>query len=265
MSLMRRPFASLLPFLAIAASVAPDVGAQEILWDRYGVPHIRGESLEEVAWAFGWAQAESHGSLLLRLYGQARGRAAEYWGQDFVESDRWVRVNRIPDRAREWLAQAEPEERVVIERFAAGINAYAEQHPDALDPAMRRVLPATPEDVLAHAQRVVHFTFVASPELVAQAQRALRGDADGEGESPADADPDGARRLLGSNAWAVAPARTADGNALLLINPHLPWGDLFTWYEAQITVAASMRTAWRSWACPRSTSRSTLASAGPSP
>jgi acyl-homoserine-lactone acylase len=40
---------------------------------------------------------------------------------------------------------------------------------------------------------------------------------------------------VGSNAWAVAPSHSASGNAMLLANPHLPWSDLFVWYEAQLT------------------------------
>ena len=39
----------------------------------------------------------------------------------------------------------------------------------------------------------------------------------------------------GSNGWAIAPSRSASGNAMLLANPHLLWSDLFLWYEAQIT------------------------------
>lgn len=211
-----RPGLLALLALSFACSAAPAVTtAQEIRWDRYGVPHIRGDDLGAVAWAFGWAQAESHANLLLRLYGQARGRAAEYWGADHADSDRWVRVNDIPGRARAWLAQATPEERTVVEQFVAGVNAYAQNNPDALAPEMRQVLPVSAEDVLAHVQRVVHFTFVASPQEAAAAGHAL--------EAP------------GSNAWAVAPSRTANGHALLLMNPHLPWGDLFTWYEAQLT------------------------------
>jgi acyl-homoserine lactone acylase PvdQ len=38
----------------------------------------------------------------------------------------------------------------------------------------------------------------------------------------------------GSNAWAIAPENSESGNAILLANPHLPWSDLFLWYEAQI-------------------------------
>lgn len=54
----------------------------EILWDTYGIPHIYGKDVPSAFQAFGWAQMQSHGNLLLRLYGQARGRAAEYWGGD---------------------------------------------------------------------------------------------------------------------------------------------------------------------------------------
>jgi acyl-homoserine-lactone acylase len=42
--------------------------------------------------------------------------------------------------------------------------------------------------------------------------------------------------MRGSNGWAIAPSRSASGNALLLANPHLPWGDLFTWYEAHLVL-----------------------------
>jgi acyl-homoserine-lactone acylase len=38
----------------------------------------------------------------------------------------------------------------------------------------------------------------------------------------------------GSNAMAIAPRRSAGKTALLLANPHLPWGDLFTWFEAHL-------------------------------
>jgi acyl-homoserine-lactone acylase len=58
-----------------------------------GVPHIEAASDAGVAFGFGWCQARAHGDLLLRLYGQARGRAAEYWGGStwtaIVWSRRW--------------------------------------------------------------------------------------------------------------------------------------------------------------------------------
>jgi acyl-homoserine-lactone acylase len=183
-------------------------------WDAWGIPHVYGGDASDLAFGLGWAEMTNHADLLLRLYGQARGRAAEYWGADQLESDRWVHTMSIPERADVWLAAQEPEERAVIEAFAAGINTYASRYPERIDADVRRVLPVQPRDVLAHVQRLLHFNFVADArEIMSQ----LKGPA------------------KGSNGWAIAPSRTASGHAQLLANPHLPWGDLFTLMEVQLS------------------------------
>src|SRR5689334_19981550 len=71
----------------------------EILWDTWGVPHIFSPDDTGLFYAFGWAQAHNDGDLILKLYGQARGRAAEYWGADFLDSDKLVRTLGIPQQA----------------------------------------------------------------------------------------------------------------------------------------------------------------------
>lgn len=187
----------------------------EILWDTYGIPHIYGKDAQSAFQAFGWAQMQSHGNLLLRLYGQARGRAAEYWGEKYLESDRWVQTMGVPERARSWYKEQNPTFRNYLDAFAAGINAYAQEHREKLDDEVEIVLPVKAEDVLAHLHRVLHFTFVVNPQQVAGVAKK---------ESKA-----------GSNGWAIAPSRSASGKAMLLANPHLPWSDLFLWYEAQVT------------------------------
>ncbi|AFZ23798.1 penicilin amidase [Cylindrospermum stagnale PCC 7417] len=187
----------------------------EILWDSYGVPHIYAKDNRSAFYAFGSAQMQSHGNLLLRLYGQARGRAAAYWGEKYLESDKWVLTMGVPSRARSWYQAQNPSFRSYLDAFAAGINAYASKHPDLIDDAVEVVLPVTGEDVLAHLHRVMHFTFVVNPSVVALVSKQ--------------------ESLPGSNGWAIAPSRSSSGNAMLLANPHLPWSDLFLWYEAQIT------------------------------
>ena len=52
----------------------------EILWDRYGIPHIFAPDHPSLFYAYGYAQMEAHAELLLRLYAQARGRGAEFYG-----------------------------------------------------------------------------------------------------------------------------------------------------------------------------------------
>ncbi len=107
-----------------------------------------------------------------------------------------------------------------LDSFAAGINAYAQEHPELIDDEVEVVLPVTGEDILAHLQRVLYFTFVVDPEKVADLSAEQRLEQ---------------KYSNGSNAWAIAPNRSASGNSMLLANPHLPWSDLFLWYEAQLT------------------------------
>ncbi len=187
----------------------------EILWDTYGVPHIYAQSSQELFKAFGWAQMQSHGNLLLQLYGQARGRAAEYWGESYRESDRWVRTMGVPERAEQWYAAQDEDFRPYLDAFAAGANAYAQAHLEELDDDLEVVLPINAVDLLAHIQRAMHFTFMVNPDVI-------------QGQAPLEP-------TAGSNGWAIAPARSTSGHALLLANPHLPWSDLFRWYEAHLT------------------------------
>jgi acyl-homoserine lactone acylase PvdQ len=62
-ALVSGPASRLLPPVDAAQSQT------EILWDRWGVPHIFAPDLEQAMYAFGWAQMQSHGDLILRLYG----------------------------------------------------------------------------------------------------------------------------------------------------------------------------------------------------
>ena len=134
--------------------------------------------------------------------------------------------NSVPQRSAEWLAKQTPEFRKYLEAFAKGINDYAAKNPGALSEEAKRVLPVTALDPIEHTHRIVHFTYMASVRLAGS------GAASSAAETASLLDtPEG----IGSNAWAIAPAHTADGKAMLLGNPHLPWGDWQTYYEIHLT------------------------------
>src|ERR1700749_1970226 len=81
---------------ACTVAMAHTAARTEILWDRYGVPHIFASTREGMFHAHGYAQMENQANLLLRLYGESRGRGAEYWGPSYLELDRWVQTNGVP-------------------------------------------------------------------------------------------------------------------------------------------------------------------------
>ena len=135
----------------------------EILWDRYGVPHIFAPDHPSLFRAYGYAQMEAHAELLIRLYAQARGRAAEFYGADYLESDRWVRTNGLPDTAKQWAKGQSPEFAPFIEAFTRGLNAWADEHKADLSAEAKQVLPLTVEDVYAHGLRVIHYDWIVSP------------------------------------------------------------------------------------------------------
>lgn len=200
---------------APSTRLAPAEGA-EILWDEWGVPHVYAGDEAELFRGFGWAMAGAHADLLLGLYAIARGSAAERWaGPEWVASDIRVRTFGIPDRARAWQAALEPHERRLLDAFVGGINDWARAHPEALPDSVATVLPVTGADVLGHLQRVVHFGFLLAPWDAA-------GQLDWRG-------PTG-----GSNGWAIGPSKAAGDHAMLLANPHLPWRDEHTWFEAHL-------------------------------
>ena len=197
-----------------AAQAAAGSSRTEILWDSWGVPHIFAASSEELFYAHGRAQARAHADLILRLYGRARGRAAEYWGEEHLDSDRWVRRMGVPARAAAWYKAQRPPFRAFLDAFAGGFNDWAREHRQEIDDEVERVLPVDGRDVLAHQQQAVHLTFLTSREEVEGRARGWR--------------------TPGSNAWAIGPRRSASGRAILVANPHLPWFDLFTWFEVQL-------------------------------
>jgi acyl-homoserine-lactone acylase len=178
-------------------------------WDRYQVPHIQAETREGIAYGYGWAQLRAYPEELLRLYAVARGRGAEAWGERYRSSDRVVRTLGLPGKAEAALAAADPELRAELEAFARGMNAYAKAHPERIPKEARAVLPVRASDPLAHGHRVL-LCF-----LLLTGQRPLIMSVDGEVAPWVS---------VGSNAWAIGPSRSQSGHAMLLANPHLPWG-----------------------------------------
>lgn len=199
------------------------VGNAELLWDEWGVPHIFASDNNSLFYAFGWAQAYNDGDLILKLFGEARGRAAEYWGESFLDGDRKWRTVSLYQQAQTTYDALDTEWQDYLIAFTAGFNAYAGQPDSSISEQWKIVLPVTPVDVVAHGIRVLRYEFVARAGFTHA----------GKWES-GELSPSADLTTSGSNAWAIAPSRSASGNAMLVANPHQPWFEFGLWIEAHL-------------------------------
>jgi acyl-homoserine-lactone acylase len=184
----------------------------EILWDTWGVPHIYAKDINGAARAFGWAQMQNHGNLLLHQVARARGRSAEYFGKDLLSSDKVQRTMGLYSLAKEWRQEQSAAFGQYLEAFVRGINEYGAENLDKLEPEVRAVLPVTSIDIVAHAGRLI-FEFMAATGCYDAFDDSL---------------------FASSNGWAIGPSHSSTGHSMLLANPHLPWNGDATWVEAQI-------------------------------
>jgi acyl-homoserine-lactone acylase len=196
-------------------------GRAEVRRDAYGVPHVTGDSVPAVVYAFAYAQAEDHIQGISRRMLNARGELAKHFGPSMVERDVFARRFRIHDGG-EGLKAMSPEVRALFEAYAIGVNAYIEDHRGELPDWIE---PITAADVLG-ASRAALMGFAFNRDNIIG--RIQRENTTHDGGFVAEAE------TIGSNMFALAPERTANGKAILMGNPHLSW-DL-TWYEGHLTV-----------------------------
>jgi acyl-homoserine-lactone acylase len=177
----------------------------QVTWDEWAVPTITGDDDLDVVKGIGYAQAVAVGGDVLELYGIARGKAAAYWGPEFLEEDTFTAQLGLQAKTDEWYAEQLPETLQRIEGFCEGFNQACSED-ESLAASRREVLPITPRDVIAHGLRVfVRFNQIDGNQL-AFSPVAFYG-----------------IERAGSNSWAVAAEKSTTGNAMVMINPHLSW------------------------------------------
>ncbi len=216
----------------------------QIIWDKYSVPHIYGQTAEDVLYGYGFAQMKNHAETILRKAATGRGRTAEYFGagdqNKNVASDIQIRTYGIPARSQSWLAQGTEEQRRYLSIFCDGANAYASQPGSRIDPALRRVLPVVPTDILNMLQDTIHFNFMLRQWRMSEVIQLW--------QQNKPTNPFLNAATVGSNGWALAPSKSANGHAMLMGNPHLAWGvnqvapdlDIFQLVEAHLVIGDPM-------------------------
>lgn len=196
---------------AAADNRGPDYAAQAVIRrDVYGVPHILAETEAAAAYAHGYVTAEDHGALLARAFLRARGMQASVFGQKYVDEDVYVHTLRIYETAAERFKELPPFMQAILNGYAAGYNDYLTRRRAEFPSWAEKV---TGIGVLAHACATLLLDFALDPRPWKMLAK--------EGAS---------------NMWAISPARSASGHALLLVNPHLRWEAEVPLQEVHLTV-----------------------------
>lgn len=240
--------------------VAGFPGRAEVRIDRRGVPHIDATS-DEAAWfAEGYLHACDRFFEMELGRRTAAGRLSEIFGDTTLASDRKMRIWRLDATARRQVALLSADERAVLERYADGVNAALERYGRWIAPELWLLgvdpEPWAPEDSLRIGALLgLNLSWAMGEEMRRGIQLSRLGTERAVelwGWTPAEARrwiPSATRIGLarqpedaimpplsgpGSNAWALTPARSATGRALLANDPHIGVQLPGTWYAVHL-------------------------------
>ena len=242
------------PFAASPGSPTPDRRySATIIRDEFGVPHIHGKTDPDVAFGVAWAHSEDDFATLQDVLAMTRGRFGAIAGADGAATDFALHLLDARGTARRHYPELPADVRALIDAYASGLNRYAAAHPEEVK--LARLFPVDGVDVATGFALRQPFFFGLDKVIKALAEetpfRAEHGPRlDGK---PAVAYPEGggdmfdyeadeplplplgdAAGLAGSNAFAVAPARSGDGVTRLVSNSHQPYWGGVAWYELVI-------------------------------
>jgi acyl-homoserine-lactone acylase len=182
-----------------------------IIRDTWGIPHVYGKTDADAVFGSIYVQCEESFERVERNYLNILGRMSEVFGQTYFYHDLKMKIiydttAAIADYKASpgWLKK-------LLDAFADGINFYLYDHPEVTPLALKHFEPWYP---LLFTDGAYISTNTGGLEM--QDIKNLYGK---DREYPDDSLP--GNENSGSNGFAMAPSKTATGNALLYINPHV--------------------------------------------
>lgn len=242
--------------LAADRGKAPPAGtySAEIVRDEYGVPHIHGKRDVDVAFGIAMAHSEDDFSTLQDVVAMTRGRYGAIAGESGASVDFAYHLLGARATAERDYAKLPADVRGLLEAYATGLNTYARAHPGEIK--LDRLFPVDGTDIATGFALRQPFFFGLDKILGALNEgkpppvdfgpvlRPGAGDpitdagleariepGPGIGPDTGDAAGNSGGDENGSNAFAIAPAKSGDGATRLVSNTHQPWRGPVAWYE----------------------------------
>ncbi|MDC1081371.1 penicillin acylase family protein [Flavobacteriaceae bacterium] len=192
----------------------------EIVRDAYGIPHIFAKTDAEVAYGLAWAHAEDDFKTIQQSYLAGNYLLSKQIGKKGIPADflaQFIRSEELVDL--QYDKQTSSEYKKILEAYAAGINRYAETHPEEV--LSKELFPVTPKKMMRYGQLQL---FISSKGDY-WVSKILENDLN---YSPSK------EEVKGSNTFAFNSSKTKDGNTYLAINTHQPLDGPVSWYEAHL-------------------------------
>jgi acyl-homoserine-lactone acylase len=210
----------------------------QIVRDKFGVPHIYGKTDADAAYGLAYAHAEDDFETIQQVIAMTRGRTGALIGADGAKVDYVQHLLGARETADASYASIPADVRAVVDGYAVGLNRYAEKHPDEV--ALRNLFPVNGQDIVTGFVLRAPFFYGLDNVIGRLVEgKPLKPDAKTPWTQPPETEPPEALTPAGkapdqngSNGWALAPSRMADGKTWLLSNSHQPYEGQVAWYEA---------------------------------
>ena len=191
-----------------------------VIRDTWGIAHVFGQTDANTVFGLLYAQAEDDFNRVELNYVNALGRLAEIEGEKELYRDLRMQLFIDPIELRAQYATSPAWLRALMDAFADGLNFYLHTHPNVRPKLITHFEPwmalaftegSIGGDIESVSLKNLEAFYAPRPTLA--------------GNAPDHAGFDAALALAppeaqGSNGFAIAPAKSAAGHALLLINPH---------------------------------------------
>lgn len=189
--------------------------AVEIIRDNWGIPHIYAPTDADAVFGMLYAQCEDDFPRIEDNYLFSTGQQALSDGEAKIYHDLRARLWMDSTDAIQMYQEAPEWLQALCDAFADGINYYLHTHPEVKPRWINRFRPWMPF-TFSEGSIGGDITRVSTERLAA-----FYDDNSLSYEAPQDLIPDHLLAPMGSNGFAVSKRKTTEGNALLLINPHV--------------------------------------------